>query len=42
MRTLYYYTSFERWSGVVERCEVPVDELTTDADRPLDDRLTAT
>ena len=32
MRPLYYYTSFERWPGVVDCGEVAVDELTTDAD----------
>jgi hypothetical protein len=37
MRILYYYTSYERWPAVRERGKVPVDELTTHADRPLDD-----
>jgi hypothetical protein len=34
VRTLYYYTSYERWPAVRERGEVPVDELSTDADQP--------
>lgn len=41
MRTLYYYTSYQRWPAVRERGEVPVDEVTTDADRALNDNTGA-
>lgn len=38
MRTVYYYyTSYERWPAVRELGDVPLAELTTDADRPLAD-----
>lgn len=37
MRKLHAYTSFEQWPAMCESGEVPVDELTTDPDRQLDD-----
>jgi hypothetical protein len=37
VRKLHAYTSFEQCPAMCESGEVPVDELTADADRPLDD-----
>jgi hypothetical protein len=37
VRKLHAYTSFEQWPAMCESGEVPVDELTTDPDRQLDE-----